>query len=307
MNAVAGLPSYADPATLRQAEVDFDPTTSTLYWWMKPAPRPCFNAALLHESMQFEGAIQKHGGWFLHHGREHKIENAVFGSRFPGVFNLGGDLEFFVQEIIQKNRPRLHAYAHACIENMHRRISGYDARIVTYSLVQGKAFGGGFECALASEYIVAEASATFSFPEVLFNMFPGMGALTLLSRRIGITKAEDLIMSGRVFTAREMHELHVVDEVVADGQGLEAVNHSIRTRQRRRNAYRAVSQAKRVCQPVSLAEMQAVVDIWVDAALALEHRDLRMMARLARAQDKTASAAKFAESEPFLEIEAANQ
>lgn len=307
MNAVAGLPRHADPATLRQAEVEFDPSTSTLYWWMKPSPRPCFNADLLHESMQFEGSIQAHRGWFLFEGRERKIEHAVFGSRFPGVFNLGGDLEFFVQEIIQKNRSRLHAYAHACIENMYRRISGYDAQIATYSLVQGKAFGGGFECALASEYLVAESGATFSFPEALFNMFPGMGALTLLSRRIGLGKAEELIMSGRVYTAGEMHEMHVVDEIVADGQGLEAVNGLIRSRQRRRNAYRAVSQAKRACQPISLGEMQTVVDIWVDAALALENRDLRMMARLARAQDKTVSSAKFAEAESFLDVEAANQ
>jgi DSF synthase len=60
----------------------------------------------------------------------------------------------------------------------------------------------------------------------------------------------------------------------------------IKTRNRRRNAYRAISQAKREFQPVSHAEMRAVVEIWVDAAIALESRDLRMMARLARAQDR---------------------
>ena len=47
-----------------------------------------------------------------------------------------------------------------------------------------------------------------------------------------------------------------------------------------------MSQAKREFQPVSHSEMRAVVEIWVDAAMDLETRDLRMMARLARAQDK---------------------
>jgi hypothetical protein len=60
-------------------------------------------------------------------------------------------------------------------------------------------------------------------------------------------------------------------------------------RQRRRNSYRAMSMAKREYLPVSLAEMQAIVDVWVDAAMKLETRDMRMMARLVRAQDKLSS------------------
>jgi hypothetical protein len=47
--------------------------------------------------------------------------------------------------------------------------------------------------------------------------------------------------------------------------------------------------AKREYLPVSLAEMQAIVDVWVDAAMKLETRDMRMMARLVRAQDKLSS------------------
>jgi len=291
MNAIVEFPQLANPATLRQADVEFDAETSTLYWWMKPTPRPCFNGELLAESTDFEGRIEQHKGWISIEGRERKIENAVFGSRTPGVFNLGGDLGFFVQAILRKDRRQLQLYGHACVDNMYRRVAGYNAQVVTYSLVQGKAFGGGFECALASETIVAEESATFSFPEVLFNMFPGMGALTLLGRRIGLSKAEEVIMSGTVFTARQMLELGAVDELAADGAGLEATRYLIKSRQRRRNSFRAMSQAKREFQPVSHREMKAIVEIWVDAALALEHRDLRMMARLARAQDRIASPA----------------
>jgi DSF synthase len=286
MNAIAEFPNLANPKTLRQIEVDFDRETSTLYWWMKPVPRPCFNGEFLKESTEFEGRIEQHSGWFNHNGEECRIENAVFGSRVPGVFNLGGDLEMFVQAILRKDRATLTHYGHACVDNMYRRMVGYNAQVVTYSLVQGKAFGGGFECALASEVLVAEEGASFSFPEVLFNMFPGMGALSLLGRRVGLKKAEEIIMSGKVFTALEMFDLGVVDELAADGAGLEATRYLIKSRQRRRNSYRAMSQAKREFQPVNHSEMRAVVEIWVDAALNLESRDLRMMARLARAQDK---------------------
>ncbi len=286
MNAVVEFPTLADPAILTQASVDYDVETSTMYWWMKPTPRPCFNDVMLRESTAFEGRIEQHNGWFVFEGQERPIRNAVFGSALPGVFNLGGDLGMFVQAILRKDRNILRSYGHACVDNMYRRMVGYNAQVMTYSLVQGKAFGGGFECALASDSIVAEEGATFSFPEVLFNMFPGMGALSLLSRKIGMRRAEQIIMSGKVYTAREMFDLGVVDEVAADGAGLEAVRYMIKARQRKHNSYAAMSLAKREIHPISHAEMRNVVDVWVDAALALENRDLRMMARLARAQDK---------------------
>jgi DSF synthase len=125
-----------------------------------------------------------------------------------------------------------------------------------------------------------------SFPEVLFNMFPGMGALSLLGRRVGLRAAEEIIMSGKVYSAREMYDLGVIDELAEDGLGLETARLLIKSRQRRRNTYRAMTLAKRQFQPVSRAEMQAIVEVWVDAALRLETRDLRMMARLVKAQNR---------------------
>jgi DSF synthase len=262
----------------------------TMYWWMRPTPRPCFNSDFLNEVEQFESRLQQHQGWMQCGGRECKVENAVFGSRIDGVFNLGGDLSMFIQAILRKNRRMLTHYGELCVENMYRRVTGFGADIVTYSLVQGKAFGGGFECALASEVIIAEKGATMSFPEVLFNMFPGMGALSLLGRKIGLRKAEDIIMSGQVFTAKQMYDVGVVDELVDDGNGLSATRAMIKARQRKRTTYRAMSAAKREFQPVSIAEMKSIVGVWVDAAMRLDTRDLRMMARLVRAQDTLSSA-----------------
>ena len=290
MNAIAEFPALANAQNLRQIDVEYDAEMLTMYWWMRPTPRPCFNADFLSEVEQFESRLQQHQGWIQYAGRECKVENAVFGSRIEGVFNLGGDLSMFIQAILRKDRRMLTHYGELCVENMYRRVTGFGADIVTYSLVQGKAFGGGFECALASEVIIAEKSATMSFPEVLFNMFPGMGALSLLGRKIGLRKAEDIIMSGQVFTAKQMYDLGVVDELVDDGNGLSAARAMIKARQRKRNTYRAMSAAKREFQPVSIAEMKSIVGVWVDAAMRLDTRDLRMMARLVRAQDKLSSA-----------------
>jgi DSF synthase len=290
MNAIAEFPALANAQNLRQIDVEYDAEMLTMYWWMRPTPRPCFNTDFLNEVEQFESRLQQHQGWMQYAGRECKVENAVFGSRIEGVFNLGGDLSMFIQAILRKDRRMLTHYGELCVENMYRRVTGFGADIVTYSLVQGKAFGGGFECALASEVIIAEKSATMSFPEVLFNMFPGMGALSLLGRKIGLRKAEDIIMSGQVFTAKQMYDLGVVDELADDGNGLSVTRAMIKARQRKRNTYRAMSAAKREFQPVSIAEMKSIVGVWVDAAMRLDTRDLRMMARLVRAQDKLSSA-----------------
>ena len=90
--------------------------------------------------------------------------------------------------------------------------------------MQGDALGGGFECALASDLIVAEERAQLGFPEILFNLFPGMGAYSLLSRRVGMKGAEKMILSARLYTAEELHELGVVDllveVLVSSNQGL---------------------------------------------------------------------------------------
>ncbi len=63
--------------------------------------------------------------------------------------------------------------------------------------MQGAALGGGFEALLSFDYIVAEQDATFGLPEILFGLFPGMGAHALLSRKLGSAQADRLIVSNR--------------------------------------------------------------------------------------------------------------
>ena len=286
MNAVVDFPTLTSFNTYEQLELEFDAELRTLFSWMKPAPRPCFNPILLEEIRRSEQALELHQGHFHNSGRAERVGYVVFGSRAPGVFNRGGDLGMFIEAIMRKDRDLLSYYADLCVDNQYRRATGFGAHITTISLLQGKALGGGFEAALATDVIIAERSATVSFPEILFNLFPGMGALSFLGRRVGLRKAEEIINSGRVYTASEMHGLGVIDEVVEDGLGLEATRRMIQSRQRRENAHRALQRAKLHFQPVQLSELKAIVDVWVDAAMELETRDLRMMARLVRAQDK---------------------
>jgi DSF synthase len=158
--------------------------------------------------------------------------------------------------------------------------------VITIALVQGDALGGGFECALSFDVLVAERSAKMGLPEVLFNLFPGMGAYSFLSRKIGTAAAEKLIMSGTVYTAEELHRLGVVDILADDGQGENAVRDYIARNRRKHNAHKAIYRSRRRINPLTYEELRDIVDIWLDAAMQLEEQDLRKMTRLVEAQGR---------------------
>jgi DSF synthase len=120
----------------------------------------------------------------------------------------------------------------------------------------------------------------------MFNLFPGMGAYQLLSRRIGIRAAEEIILSGRVLPATKLQELGIVDVLVKDGQGESGVQQWIASNARRRNGVQGLHSVRRIANPITRAELDAVAEAWVDAALRLEERDLKMMNWLVRGQQR---------------------
>jgi DSF synthase len=256
---------------------ELEPSARTLWGWFCPVGTPCFTSRLLEDIRRVDGAIEA--------GAESDIRYYVVGSRRAGVFSLGGDLRLFLRLIAARERKRLAAYAKLCIDNVHARICGYRRpALTTIALVQGMALGGGFECALSSDIIVAEESARLGLPEILFNLFPGMGAYSLLARRIGPRLAEELILSGKILNAQELYTLGVVDVIAPNGAGEGCVREWIRRTGRRLNGTQAVFRCRQHVQPVSRAELDAVAELWVDAALRLDARDLKVMARIHRRQ-----------------------
>ena len=228
-----------------QLNVTYDRDTRAMWSRWTPQPRPCFNPALLSDIRSYYDFLSSSKGRVDCFGEELPVEYVVLASGTPGVFNLGGDLDLFRQLIDTRDRAGLLRYGRACIDVLHRNYIGHECHATTVSLVQGECLGGGFEAALSSDVIVAERGARFGFPEILFNMFPGMGAYSFLERRIGQRDAEALITSGKIFSAEEMATRGVIDEVVDDGGGEEAVSALIRRRSRSRNGLAALSAARR--------------------------------------------------------------
>ncbi len=271
--------------TYRQMSTRFDSDYGAFWCYMDPKPRPCFSPELLAEIAKFISAVGLVGRGGNDPG---PARFTVLASRTPGVFSLGGDLALFIEAARARNRDLLRRYAVSCVEIVHSGIVGYDLPVTTISLVQGDAMGGGFEAALCNNVVVAERSARFGLPEVMFNLFPGMGAYSLLARRVGAVRAEKMILGGRLYDAAELHELGVVDVLAEDGEGEKAVYEYMAQHLRRRNAYQAVLKARQRVHPITLRELTDIADLWVEAAMNLETKDIRLMERLVRAQDRIA-------------------
>jgi DSF synthase len=273
-----------------QFDTEYDPSSATVWGFMNPKGNACFSLALLKEIREHDAALEANGGVITVEGESYPIRYYVGASRAPRAYNLGGDLGLFMLLIKAHDRTALARYAEKCIDNLYARITHYGSpTLTTISLVQGDALGGGFECALSSDVIVAEESAQMGLPEIMFNLFPGMGAYQLLARRIGVRAAEQLILSGRVLPAKKLHEMGVIDVLAKDGQGESAVQQWIADNRRRQNGMQAVFGLRQLCNPISRQELDAVAESWVDAALRLTDRDLRLMGWLMRAQQDRAA------------------
>jgi len=258
-------------------DVQFEEEYGLVWFMMHATPRPCFTSELLTDLLT---ALRD-----LPSPDDSKAPRyLVLGSDVPQIFNLGGDLDRFSDFIRTKNRQALLDYANACIDALYSNRTGHGRGITTISLVQGDALGGGFEAAVSSDILVAERSAKMGFPEILFNLFPGMGAYSFLSRKIGHIQAEKMILSGRLYSAEELFEIGVVDVLAEDGHGEKEVYDYISREDKSRNGISAFRAARKCTNPLNYEELRKVTEIWVDAALNLRDRDLRMMERLVKRQ-----------------------
>ncbi|MGE0737020.1 MAG: crotonase/enoyl-CoA hydratase family protein [Alphaproteobacteria bacterium] len=279
------LERLLDGAAFNELDVRIDIQDRAIWAYQKHTQRPSFTLPLLRDVRKFQETVKDCLSG-IPDGADFPIRYMVWASRADGVFNLGGDLELFADLIRRKDREGLRAYAHACIDICYPNAINLGLPIISVALVQGDCLGGGFESALSSDVLIAERSAKFGLPEILFGLFPGMGAYSFLARRIGSVKAEEMIFSGKIFSAEELHALGVVDVLAEDGFGEEAVQEYIGRTRSKHTAHRAIYKVRRRFNPVSYDELTDITDIWVDSALQLEETDLKKMKRLASAQDR---------------------
>ncbi|HEX5535550.1 MAG TPA: crotonase/enoyl-CoA hydratase family protein [Sphingobium sp.] len=275
------LPGRSKLFDLGQIDVQWDPDLATLWAFTTPVDRPNYNLGLLRDTMAWQMETRR-----AFENEPDALQYMVLGSRFPGVFNLGGDLEMFARCIENQDRETLRQYSHLCVDIVDRVWHCNDMPVINIGLAQGDALGGGFEALLCFDVIIAERQARFGLPEVLFGLFPGMGAYSILARRLGHAVAERMILSGKVYSAEEMQEMGIITVLADCGQGEEVTRQYIAANRDRHAGQLGVYRAGRRVNPIDLAELRDIVDGWVDTAMKLTDRDLKMMRRLAAAQTR---------------------
>ncbi|QHM71127.1 crotonase/enoyl-CoA hydratase family protein [Mixta intestinalis] len=271
---------FTEAGQTSQLDAYYEEERRTMWMLLRAEPRPSFNHALIEEIMNLSYAAQRSGL---------TIDFWVTGSLVPQMFNAGGDLSFFVDCIQNGRREALRAYARACVDCIHAAARGFDTGAVTIAMVEGSALGGGFEAALAHHFLLAQNNARMGFPEIAFNLFPGMGGYSLVARRAGMKLAEELICDGESHTAEWFETRGLVDRLFQPGEGYRATRTFIDTLRPKLNGVKAMLKARQRVLQLTRAELMDITEDWVDFAFSIEEKDLAYMARLVQLQNRLSS------------------
>jgi enoyl-CoA hydratase len=137
-----------------------------------------------------------------------EVRCAVLTGAGERVFCAGGDL---------KERHGMSdaqwVTQHEIFERSYWRL--LDCPVPIIAAVNGHAFGGGLEMALACDFVYAVDDARFALPEVTLGIMPGAGGTQLLPRAVGERRAKEIILTGRPFGAAEALDWGIVNRICA--------------------------------------------------------------------------------------------
>jgi len=281
MNAVELSSSVTE--SLSASRISTDMTRSkvnTLWITLNQDPNGSpqnFTPALLAEFHAMMRALKASAGHWPHDGQRLPFHYAVMQSNHPEYFSLGGDLSHFRTCINERNKAALYGYSKRCLELLYDWSTLLKDTVTSITLVQGRALGGGFEMALSTDFLIAEEQSTFGFPEIMFGLFPCTGGMGLLARRVGVHQAERMMTNKRIYSAPELFEMGVIDEICPAGRGPLAVEQFIATHASRRKARMMLQRSRHRLAPLDYQECAQVVDEWVETALQLSAEELRAL------------------------------
>lgn len=280
--------NYGLTSNFKQLSVKYEESHEVLWTYFNQKNIvPCANYEIVSELLQHQQEIAKTKGVLFSNDRVRNIRYSVTASLTPNVFHLGGQLTLIRDLARNQQKEALLTYATKAVDLVYNRLSRFnDSQIVNISLVQGMALGGGLEGALTSDVLIAERKSLFSFPEMLFNMFPGMGGYSLVARKAGVSIADKMILGAKQYTAEQAYEMGIVDVLVDDGEGEKAVYNWIEKNKRFSNGYLAAQKAKNRVNPITYDELMDITRMWVDVALKLTEREFRIMDRFIDMQEK---------------------
>lgn len=283
-----GVIEFVGPLQLSRVVTSYKANQNNTLWiTMNQSPvsrSQYFSLDLLHEVCALHKNIESNGGMWPANGLMQQIHYSVLKSGHPDYFSLGGDLGYFRECIRLHNKRGLRDYSMLCVDMIYDWSTQMNRQSTTIALVQGRALGGGFEAALAADFIIAEEHSEFGFPEILFGLFPCTGGMSLLARRVGVYEAERMMTNGKMYSAAELKAKGVVDEICPKGQGEMFVEKFIASHSKNRIARLMLQRGRHRLARLDYEELRTVVEEWVEAAMTLSNDNLRVMDMLIQMQ-----------------------
>ncbi|MEW6335208.1 MAG: enoyl-CoA hydratase/isomerase family protein, partial [Thermodesulfobacteriota bacterium] len=153
--------------------------------------------------------------------QRHGVKAIVFQGAGK-AFVAGADIRYFIEKIKADQIDDIVEFTRRGHE-LFRRIE--DSEKLTVALLDGLSMGGGSELALACQAIVATPAASLAFPETGIGIYPGLGGMLRLGRRLGPELAKYYVFTGAAITAADARDLGIVTRLVESA----AVDEAIRT------------------------------------------------------------------------------
>ncbi|MFL5852675.1 MAG: enoyl-CoA hydratase-related protein [Solirubrobacteraceae bacterium] len=143
------------------------------------------------------------------------VRALVIASTVPLLFSAGADIKAFTS-MDEAGGRELSDGAHAMFRDFGAN------RVTTIAAVNGIAFGGGCELAMACDVRLAARSALFGQPEIKLGIIPGFGGTQRLPRLVGDAKAVEMNLIGDAIRAEEAFEYGLVNRVLPDHELFDA-------------------------------------------------------------------------------------
>jgi enoyl-CoA hydratase/3-hydroxyacyl-CoA dehydrogenase len=143
------------------------------------------------------------------------VRTLVIASAVPLLFSAGADIKAFTSMDEAGGRE--------LIDGAHAMFRDFGAnKVTTIAAVNGIAFGGGCELAMACDMRLAAQSALFGQPEIKLGIIPGFGGTQRLPRLVGDAKAVEMNLIGDAIRAEEAFEYGLVNRVLPDHELFDA-------------------------------------------------------------------------------------
>jgi len=264
---------------MKHLDIEHSQELNTFWVTLKPRPVPCMTTQLLDDLIQLPQHIVDYNIY-------NKPAFMVFQSDVPNVFNLGGDLQLFVECYEQQDWNRLHEYATKCIQALFLVHTGFGYPISTIAVVEGAALGGGMEGILAVDHVAATPGAVFGLPEINYDLLPGMGAYTFLREKLSADKARSMLASGETWTGKDMYDKGLVHTYTHKSRAIDAVTNMIRAKQAKPNATRMLLEMRRMHETVSKRELLTIAGQWATSVRNLTPENIASIKRKIKVQKR---------------------